>query len=353
MKRARTLIPAALALFPLTTAGCGSSSSNNGTDSASVTCTNGTIMANDMNDYTFSSSLMFNPVKVKPKSDLTVNWGGITKDFLGQTVDPTKDLNAIFLLMVGLPASTLEQQLNDDTFQSSSITIPGPPPSYLPMSGETSKSLVGNFITGTGYGVMQSDLDMYMDSTMYTPTTTTYAFAAQTGTTVGAGESKIRMLQSFELDPSSSNTTVTMTNSSTTLKYTADLHHLHPTGVPSGTASLTLDWSTLMTNARGTTLTSQNRINIDHAIVGHYTQSLSDLEGDFLNLQSKADKLYQADIESGTVVDFSMLQDASGNNFSGIDSTGTWLVALLCQTNCRNPAPWYLTILTPNPSTCQ
>jgi hypothetical protein len=351
MKRAPLLIPAALLLLPLATAGCGSSGSSGG-GSPSVTCTNGTISADDANDYAFSSSLMLHPVKVKSMSDLTVDWGGVTKDFLGQPVNPSTDLNAIFLLSVGLPAATFEMQLNDDTFQSSSILIPGPPPSYIPQAGETSKSLVGNFVTGAGY-VMQSDLDTYLDAGMYTPSNTTFAFGAQTGTTVGAGDSKIRMLQSFELDPSSSNTKVTMTNSSTTLTYTANLHQLHPTGVPSGAANLTLDWSTLQHNALGTALTSSNRINIDHAIVGHYTQSVSSLESDFLNLQGDADKLYQADIGSGTVVDFSMLQDASGNKFSGIDSSGTWLVALLCTTNCRNPAPWYLTILTPNPSTCQ
>lgn len=351
MNRARVLLPAALSLYPLLTAGCGSSSTP-GPSSQSVTCTNGTIMANDMNDYDFTSSLMLHPVKVKPKSDLTVNWGGVTKDFLGGTVDPSKDLNAVFLLSVGMPADQVAKQLNEDTFASSELVIPGPPPSYLINNGETSKSLIRNFVTGAGY-VMQSDLDTYLDASTYTPSNNTFAFAVQTGTTVGAGDSKIRMLQSFELDPSSSNTTVTMTNMSTTLSYTANLHSLHPTGVPAGKADLSLDWSSLTTNALGTTLTNQNRINIDHAIVGHYTQSVSDLEKNFLNLQTIADKLYQADIESGTVLDFKTLMDSSGNSFPGVDSSGTWLVALECTFNCRNPAPWYLAILTPNPSTCQ
>ncbi len=159
---------------------------------------NGMIVAAEANDYKFSSSLMLHPIKVKQKSDLLADWSGVTQDFLGHAVNPKTDLNAIFLLAVALPASQLEMQLNDDTFASSSILIPGPPPSYLPMNGETSATLVGNFVSGAG-NVTQADLDTYLDASAYTPATTTFAIAAQTGTTVGSGQ--IRMLQSFELEP--------------------------------------------------------------------------------------------------------------------------------------------------------
>jgi hypothetical protein len=159
----------------------------------------GTVIAAEANNYKFTSSLTLHPVKVKQKSDLTVDWGGVTQDFLGQPVDPKKDLNQIFLLAVGLPAADLAMQLNNDTFSSSSIVIPGPPPSYPPENGETSKSLVGNFITPNGT-VMQSDLDTYLDASKYPPSTTTFAFAAQTGESVGSGDARIRMLQSFELE---------------------------------------------------------------------------------------------------------------------------------------------------------
>jgi hypothetical protein len=43
--------------------------------------------------------------------------------------------------------------------------------------------------------------------------------------------------------------------------------------------------------------------------------------------------------------------DDKGNSFPGVDSNGTWLVALLC-TNCRNPAPYYLTVLEPVAQPC-
>jgi len=343
MTRTRVLSAAAVLLLPLATLSC---SSSGGGPPPSVTCTNGTMVAAEANNYNFTSSLKLHPVKVKPKSDLTVDWSAVTKDFLGHAVNPKTDLNAIFLLSVNLPASTFEMQLNDDTFSTSSIIIPGPPPAYLPTGTETSKSMINNFQSAEG-PVTQENLDTYLDPSMYTPQNTTFAFAAQSGTSVGTGA--IHMLQSFELDPSSTNTTVTLTNSSTTLTYTADLHSLHPTGVPAGTAHLSLDWSTIKKNALGGTFVPTN---IAHAIVGHYTQTPAQLESQFLDLQTLASQLYEADIPYGTTLDFTMLQDKSGNNFAGIDSNGTWLVALIC-TTCRNPAPWYLTILEPATQPCK
>ena len=109
MSRARSFLSAVVACLPLMTIACGSSSG--GGSPQSVTCTDGTMIANEANDYSFTSSLMLHPVKVKPMSDLTFNWGLVTKDFLGQTVKPATDLNAIFLLLVDLPAATFAPQL--------------------------------------------------------------------------------------------------------------------------------------------------------------------------------------------------------------------------------------------------
>ena len=59
-----------------------------------------------------------------------------------------------------------------------------------------------------------------------------------------------------------------------------------------------------------------------------------------------ATKYYTADIPSGAVLDFTTLKDSAGGSFPGVDDDGTWMVGLICG-NCRNPAPWYMTILKP------
>jgi hypothetical protein len=142
-------------------------------------------------------------------------------------------------------------------------------------------------------------------------------------------------------DGPSTNTTITLTNSSTTLTYTANLHSAMPTGIAAGTAAITLDWATMTTNALGQPFVATS---ITSALIGHYSQDIAYLESHFLDLETLPTALYRGQIASGTVVDFSMLTTESGQAFTGIDDTGTWLIGLECG-NCGIPAPWYLSVL--------
>jgi hypothetical protein len=151
------------------------------------------------------------------------------------------------------------------------------------------------------------------------------------------------MLQAFNLDASSTVTNVALTDDSTKLAYTANLHDLTITGVPGGTAALTLDYSKMTTNGLGRPFTEGY---VTSAVVGHYTQTPAQLEAQFLDLDRIAAATYRADIQAGSVLDFTTLKDENGASFQGIDDSGTWLVGLICG-NCRNPAPWYMTILKP------
>jgi hypothetical protein len=158
------------------------------------------------------------------------------------------------------------------------------------------------------------------------------------------------MIQSFRLDPASTNTTVTMTSSSTQLEYTTDLHTLKATGIPAGQGAVTLDWGQMTTNALGNEFIATN---ITSVLVGHYTQTPAQLESQFLDLELIATGLYRGcvgdapcTIPNGTKVDLSALKNDAGQSFAGIDGTGTWIVALQCG-GCRNPAPWYLSVLKP------
>lgn len=338
------LLLTAGALLPLLGASCGSKSSSPPTP----TCTNGTVVAAEANDYSFKSQIKLHPVTVKSMSDSTFDWGGVTTDFLGHHVDAVADLNSIFVLLVNIPSAMLENQLDNDTFSQASIQIT-PPPLFSPM-GPTSGSLFENFMVG-GEAIDLTSAGPFLDAATYNPTNSTFAVVAQSGPNLG---SNIHMLQSFELSDSSTNTKVTMTNSSTTLTYTANLHDLHPTGVPENTAALTLDWSKIQTNALGNTFgngSGYTTTSITSAIVGHYTQSLSELESKFLDLQMIAQDLYTANTPYGTTLDFTTLKDSAGNSFAGVTSDGTWLVGLICGM-CENPAPWYMSVLTPVPQPC-
>jgi hypothetical protein len=191
-----------------------------------------------------------------------------------------------------------------------------------------------------GNPVTPAQLLPYFDPAMYPPANHIYTVMAASGTQLGQGT---RMIQSYELDPASTNTMVKLTNDSTQLTYTANLHSLTSIGITAKSAAITLDWGKMTTNALGNTFITTN---ITNAMVGHYTQTPAELEAKFLDLELIAADLYRAEIPAGTVLDFSMLKNKSGQAFAGIDADGTWVVALQCG-GCRNPAPWYLTILKP------
>ena len=326
-----------------TTTGGSGGSGGGGSGGGSVTCISGsTLIAKEANDFNFTSTLTFPPVKVAPKSDLTLDWSGVTTDFLGHALDTKKNLNTILVLMFKLTLADLQTHLNaDDIKQKDLVTIPL---QYATDGSGTSAKL----LTFTNSGnPSASDIMSYLDPTQYSPASYTYTLMAATGSMLGEGT---RMIQSFQVDPNSTNTTVNMTKDSTQLTYTADLSHLTPTGVPAGKATLTLDYSQITKNGLGNPFDAGS---ITKALVGYYSETPAELEKKFLDIELIAKKLYRGDSDtratnhidlSDNKVDLSALKTDGGDAFSGIDDTGTWLVALQCG-GCRNPAPWYLSVL--------
>ena len=86
---------------------------------------------------------------------------------------------------------------------------------------------------------------------------------------------------------------------------------------------------------------------IAEVVVAHYDESVAELERQFLDLELIAEGIWRYDVPAETSVELSSLRDEAGQPFPGIDGNGTWLVALMCGDFCRNPAPWYLTVLVP------
>ena len=311
--------------------GCG------GGDSAQpIACEGASIVANESNNYAFSSTITLPPVTVAPKTNLSFDWSGLTKDFLGHPLAPATDLGTAILMIWDLPLAQFETALNADALFTADLVVS--PPLNLPLAGATMGRLHDFLVNGTA--VTPEMFDSYFDASLYTPANSTFIVGVQSGSDLGRD---IRMLQAFHLDAASTVTSIALTNSSTKLSYSASLRRLTITGVPGGTAALTLDWSQMKTNALGAEFKEGY---VTSAIVGHYKQTPAELEAGFLDLDHLATATYRADIPAGSVLDFTTLKDANGAAFPGIDDKGTWLVGLVCG-NCRNPAPWYMTILKP------
>jgi hypothetical protein len=99
----------------------------------------------------------------------------------------------------------------------------------------------------------------------------------------------------------------------------------------------------MTTNAMGREFVTTQITDVQLA---HYSMTPAELQDQFLGLldPTTADQMWTGSVPSGTSVVLSSLTDEGGQPFSGIDDTGTWIVALFCG-DCMNPAPWYLSRL--------
>jgi hypothetical protein len=348
LQRTALLAPVLLLALGLSACGGGGDGGTGGSGGGggNGVCTTN-IMASEANDYSFSSTLTFPPIKVKPKSDLLFDWREVTADFIKHELDPKKDLNTILVFEWDLTVEQLQTKINADTVAARDMTI-SPPLSYATDGSTTSRKLLEFSFNGSPIGpdglATVEQVMLYFDTSNYDPATHCFTAMAATGDVLGQGT---RMIQSFLLDEQSSNTTVTMTRDSTKLDFHADLTNLTPTNIPANTADISLDWSNMHTNALGGDFSGVSLTSITSAFIGHYSETPAELSGDkFLDLELIATTLYRKAVDSGTSVSFSSFKDADGNSFPGIDNTGTWLVGLQCG-NCRNPAPWYITVLKP------
>jgi hypothetical protein len=328
MTMSPSTVTARAAALCLIAAGCG------GSDAQPTMCFGASVVAHEQNNYAFTSTITLAPVTVAPMSNLTFDWSGLTRDFLGHPLAAAADLDTALMMIWAMPLAEFQTKLNADQLYTADLVVS--PPLNLPITGATSGRLYDFLVNGTAQA--PEAFNIYFDAALYTPANSTFVVGVQAGNELGRD---IRMLQAFELNAGSSVTQVALTDTSTKLTYAANLRSLTMTGVPGGTPALTLDWSQMTTNALGAEF---QQGYVTSAVVGHYTQTPAELEAKFLDLDRLAAATYRADIPSGSVLDFTTLRDEHGGAFPGIDDSGTWLVGLICG-NCRNPAPWYLTIL--------
>ena len=348
------LLAASLPLVLLTA--CGGDSpgggATSGCTSAAVTtaqqpvaCMGTAAVASAANNYAFTSTMRLPPVTVKSMSNLTFDWAGVSKDFLGHPIGAGNTLDTVSLLVFSSPIAEVETKLNADTLSLQDVTVVPPPswpaPGMTP--GDKTSAQLYTF-TANGSEIMQAQFDDATNPATYPPDMYTYMAAAANGMVIGEG---FRMLQTFHVDPGASSTTVALKNDSTQLTCQVSLRNLTITGVTAGTPALTLSWQNMVDMGANNALGSLFKDNyITRAIVGHFSETPEELEKKFLDLDVIATTYYRADIVTGASLDFTTLKDDNGASFTGIDGNGTWMVGLICG-NCRNPAPWYMTILKP------
>jgi len=313
------------------------------------------ITAAPANNYSFSSTLSFPPVDVKPDSELTFDWSAVTTDFLGHPVDATADIDTVNLMLWKLTNDELQVRLNADNLQQRDLAV------IATYYNDTTPGTTASAFEFTSVGTPLSPCEIlpFLQASNpdpnahpecegwaanagsgWDPAENTYTVMIATGDKLGAGT---RMIQAFRLNPASTNTEVVLKSDSTHLTYSVNMQDLEKTPAPTGTGALSIDWTTMTVNSLGNPFVPSD---ITEALVAHYMQPVSELEANFLDLDIIPADRWRGTIDAGSAVNLSTFTDESGQPFTGIDDTGTWVLALSCG-DCRNPAPWYLTILEP------
>ncbi len=333
------LVPCACALAGLVALSCKNEAA---TPIVSAACSDPTasVVITDPTNYSLSDSFTMQVATLKDNTDLIFDWSGVTVDFFGKPVNPLTDIDTVLIALWNLTPQGIEDALKVDNLPLASnkgVITTFPDGTYANINLLSFNELGNPLPTDE----LWSRFNTADPNFMYPQDQYTFLAMAQTGTDIGKNP---RMISLFHVDPSASQTTLNFTNDSTKLSYSVDLLKAHPMEVPASVPALTVDWSQMSTNSLGNVYTYSE---ITLAAVAHYkTETLPQLQQDFLNLESIADGWWSGPVVAGASVDLSGLTDAGGAAFPGIDSTGVWMAALFCG-NCNNPAPWSITILQP------
>jgi hypothetical protein len=306
---------------------------------------NGYVAASATNNFTFWSVVQLpNLAQVKPKSELSFDWSAVTTDFLTKPVNPATDIVLVTVALWEITPEQFATQINDDTLGSPAVAA------FLQTEGQRTSTRLFEMEPPAG-PIPQEQMLSFFDMDVYPPGNNFYTLIVGSDLTPGK---KSRMIAGFQLNGETENTQVILDNNSTHLEYGVDFSKSQPTLIPAGTADITVDWSGMETTS--STETDPAKLNaaglpfikrsITQVQVGRYTQTEDELKQReaVLKIDDLADATFTASVESGASLDLSTLKDPSGNAFTGIDSSHTWILALI-NTDSNNPAPWYLTFL--------
>jgi hypothetical protein len=305
------------------------------------------VTLGDQQNYAFSSSLDITSTVVQggdPIVDLTIDWSGVTRDFMDHPVNPMTDIDMVVISVWQISQAEIIDMMNRDDMDLAKLwgAVMAYPNDAFTQENVLDFTLYGTPITAPDDVQLR---DSYFDATdpQYNPSLHTHMIIAQTGSQEPG--KNVRMLKFFTLDATSSETRIDVTSDSASLFYTADLRSLGRIPVATGTPAISVNWDYVTLNAAGhefiPTLVSR-------VVVAHYDMSVCRIEEQFLDLETIHEEWYFADLEVvATELDLSSLAAADGTPFSGITHHGTWIIGLFCTIECSNPAPLFLSVLHP------
>jgi|WetSurMetagenome_2_1015567.scaffolds.fasta_scaffold221950_2 hypothetical protein len=296
-------------------------------------------LADKMN-YVFHSGLSAVTTQVKATSDIAFDWSTASVDMLGRKMDPLADVDMMQLMLWRYSKDAFLAAINQDDLQLGHMVAMG----YCDTKRVRSDCRFLDLIAPAGTPIPQETLLEYVNPKAYSPDVHVWAIMLATGRMFGRGT---RLLAFFQPTDGETNDQVRLSNDSTTLSYTVDLASIEPIPLPQHTGDVVFSWADDSRLTRTGMGADWIPTYITDVTVARYVgYSIAELERQFLLLQDLASEQYGARLNAGQEVALARLADAAGNPFPGIDENGIWLFSLTCG-SCRNPAPWFLSILQP------
>jgi len=315
----------------LTLAACSGSDDKETSDTGPVGggCTDTELFMEDNNNYAFTADFQISTVEVTPETDFTVDWSGLSVDIRGRTVDPTSVESALFVEFQLTQAEILER-IDANSFDQSDASY-----QYTWENNDDVSSMPANEFNAVGTPIDLTQLD---DSSV-----DTWLLSLANDST-----GRFDFLMNVFVKPTagSTNTTVTLDNSTSTLNFDVDLQSNDKMCVPADEPSIILDWTQVTTDAYNRPL---DLAYVNNLVIGHIADDdLEAVEGLFLRLYDEADQLYDLNVNG---LDFAFLDEATSRAdgttpFPGFTPDGTWVVAVECtRDECTNPAPILLVVM--------
>lgn len=298
------------------------------------------IELTDKMNYVFHSSLSAVTTPVRPNSDVTFDWSTATVDMLGRTFDPLADVDMMQLMLWRYDKAGFLAGINREELDTSRLVAMG----YCDAQHLRTHCSFSDLLAPAGSPIAPETLSRYVDPASYAPGQHVWVIMLATGKVFGRGT---RLLAFFQPTDGETNDQVRLGNDSTTLSYTVDLASLDPILLPPHVGDIVLSWSEDTPLTKTATGAEWIPTFITDVVVAHYLGfGVADLERQFLLLRDLASEQYAARLSAGQELALARLTDQAGSPFPGVDDTGIWLFSLNCS-SCRNPAPWFLSILRP------
>ncbi len=287
---------------------------------------NGDVRFEDANNYSYIGILDAPSFAVAEQSDATLDWSALQTDLRCQALDPVADIDNVALLNFPyLTEVEVEDGLSDDTLDQADLRVYL---SYEPGDGTTASLSQVSFF-GTDPEI----------EPQFTASSGAWVMLLTTGTQLAVGT---RMLAFLTPTAGETNTLAVIDDGCPVLDFSADLSSLRAVPVLAG-GPWKLDWSALTRDGHGGTF---EPTRVDSLMVARFDESVAELEGQFLDLESLAEATWEYTLSGGTAADLGTLSGPS-EPFPGFTGEGVWVAALRCGT-CPNPAPIFLTVLVPS-----